>query len=69
MSNKTYDILKVIALVILPLFAAIIIGFGEIWNIEACAPVGATITMVDAAMGVALDKLSKMYHLNEGGEE
>lgn len=62
MSNEVYDMLKVVAAVILPFLAAIIIGFGEIWGIEVCAPIGATITMVDAALGVALDKLSKAYH-------
>lgn len=62
MSNKTYDLLKRIAGIWLPMVAAIIIGFGEVWGIEMCAPLGATITVIDGALGIALDKLSKEYH-------
>lgn len=61
MSNEMYDILKRIALVWMPMLAAVIIGIGEIWGIPCLAPVGATITLIDAALGTALEKLSKDY--------
>lgn len=62
MSNEAYDILKNIAGVWLPMIAAVVIGIGEIWNVPIMAPIGATITLIDGALGVALDKLSKKYH-------
>lgn len=61
MSNKTYDTLKRVALVWLPMVAAIIIGIGEIWGIPFLAPIGATLTLIDAALGTALEKLSADY--------
>lgn len=61
MSNKTYDALKRFAGVWLPLVTAIVLGVGEIWNIEILATIGATMTMVDVALGVALEKLSNDY--------
>lgn len=61
MENKTYDVLKKVAGVWLPMFAAIVIGIGEIWGIACMAPIGATITLIDGALGIALDKLSKDY--------
>lgn len=61
MSNRTYDICKAISLIWIPLIATIIIGIGEIWGIDILAPIGATLTMVDAALGVALAKASADY--------
>ena len=61
MSNKTYDTLKRVALVWLPMVAAIIIGIGEIWNIPHFALIGATIAVIDTALGTALEKLSSDY--------
>lgn len=65
MSNETYDLLKRIAGVWLPMLATILIGAGEIWGMDMLAPIGATITLVDGALGVALEKLSKDYHNKE----
>lgn len=62
MQNKTFDLLKSVAQIWLPMSASIIIGVGEIWGLEVMAPIGATITLIDTALGVALAKLSKDYH-------
>lgn len=66
MSNKTYDLLKNVAQIWLPLASAIIIGLGEIWSIDAMAPIGASLALIDTALGGALAKLSKDYHSEEG---
>ena len=42
MRNKTYDILKKIALVILPAIATLIITIFEIWGIPYGEKIGAT---------------------------
>ena len=65
MSNKTYDTLKRVALVWLPMIAAIILGIGEIWNIPYFALIGATIAVIDTALGTALEKLSADYKKGE----
>lgn len=61
MSNKTYDILKLVS-IILPIIASFAIGFGEIWGIDVMAPIGATITLLSSCLGAFLVKASKSYH-------
>lgn len=62
LSNNAYDTLKAFAMIWLPMIAAICIGLGEIWSIEFMTPVGASLTLIDTALGAALDKLAKDYH-------
>lgn len=69
MSDKTYDVLKALAQIWIPMVAAITIGLGEIWHIEMMTPIGATLTLIDTALGVALAKVSKDYNEKEGGAD
>lgn len=61
MSNKTYDVLKIIAQVILPLLATFVGTFSEIWGLPYGAEISATIMAVDALLGGILMKLSSDY--------
>lgn len=61
MSNKTYDILKKITLLILPamtLFAALV----DIWNIPYGSQVCATMAAVNVFAAAAISILSATYH-------
>lgn len=61
MKNKTYDILKFIACVVLPALATLVITLGNIWHIPYAEAVAATITAVDAFLGSVLQISSATY--------
>lgn len=62
MNNKLYDVLKFIALVVLPALATLIIGVFEIWGLPYGAQIGATITAVATFLGAILSVSSAKYH-------
>lgn len=68
MSNKLYDVLKVIVSVILPTISALYIGLSNIWGFGFGEQVDATIQLVivavNAILGLAIVKSSKDYHSN-----
>lgn len=61
MSNKTYDILKWIAALVLPALATLVIALAGIWGLPYGKAIGATITAVDAFLGTVLGISSKNY--------
>lgn len=65
MSNKTYDILKYIALVVLPALATFVIAITGIWGLPYGEAIAATITAIDAFLG-ALLKISSNKYNSEG---
>ncbi len=64
-SNKTYDILKFIALKVLPGLATLWLTLGEIWNFPYTAQIGATITAVDAFLGLLIGISTKNYYAQQ----
>lgn len=64
MSNKTYDILKWVALVLLPAFCALYSTIGEIWGLSRVTEVVGTIAAIDAFLGVVLGVSSTQYKKN-----
>lgn len=61
MSNKTYDILKWIAALVLPASATLVIALTGIWGLPYGKAIGSTITAVDAFLGTILGISSKNY--------
>lgn len=61
MSNKVYDILKYIALTVLPALATFMIAIGGIWGIPYAEAIAATITAIDTLLGALLGISSKNY--------
>ena len=61
MSNKTYDILKYIAQIVLPALAVLIIAVFEIWDIPYGDAISATIMAIDTFMGALLKISSDRY--------
>lgn len=61
MSNKVYDILKWIALVVLPALASLYIGLGQFWTIPYPEQIAGTIMLVDAFLGTILGISSINY--------
>lgn len=68
MSNKVYDILKFIALIVLPALATLIIGVFEIWGLPYGAQIGATITAVATFLGAILSVSSAKYKAENKNE-
>ena len=54
MSNKVYDVLKEIALTILPTLAVFYTACSKIWGLPYGAEIPATIMAVDALLGACL---------------
>ena len=68
MSNKAYDTLKLIALILAPVlaFAASLVN---IWGIEHGEQIVATLTALDTLIGAIVVAASKMYHGDKQLEE
>lgn len=68
LSNKVYDIMKILAQIILPLLATFIAGVFEIWELPYGVQISATIMAIDTLLGGILAKLSYDYNKNKGEE-
>lgn len=62
MSNETYDLLKKIALIVLPALATLWLTLGKIWDFPYTEEIGATITAIDVFLGACLGVSSAKYH-------
>lgn len=60
-SNKTYDILKYVALIALPAIQVFWLTVGKIWNINYTVEIGATIGAVALLLGTLLGVSTKNY--------
>lgn len=61
MSNKTYDVLKWIAMVALPAIGTLYFALAGIWGFPYAEQVVGTITAVDTFLGVMLGISSAQY--------
>ena len=68
MSNKTYDTLKLIALLIAPI-ASFIGQILEIWEIPLASQIGLTFTALDALFGAIVVIAKKVYDAKDKGED
>lgn len=62
LSNKTYDILKFIAQVVLPLVATFYVTVAELWGLPFPTEISGTIMAIDTLLGSILMKLSANYN-------
>ena len=62
MSNKMYDVLKWIALVVLPAVAILYGSLAGIWGLPHAEQIPDTITAVDLFLGVVLGISSAQYN-------
>ena len=61
MSNKTYDILKFIAQILLPACGTLYFALASIWGLPYGEQIVGTITAVDAFLGACLGISTKAY--------
>lgn len=69
LSNKLYDILKRIALYVLPALATLWLTLAKIWGFPYGTEIGATITAVDVFLGAVLGISSKNYYAEVNDDE
>lgn len=65
MSDRTYDILKYIAQIVLPAIGTLYFALASIWGLPYGEQIVGTITAVDAFLGAIL-RISTIRHENEG---
>ena len=65
MSNKVYDVLKEIALTILPALAVFYTACSKIWGFPYGAEIPATIMAADALLGACLHISTSEYRKGE----
>ena len=66
MSNKTYDILKWIAQIVLPAIATFYVTLASLWNLPYPEQISGTIMSVDTLLGALLMISSANYKEKEG---
>lgn len=62
MSNKTYDILKWVAMIALPAVATLYLALASIWGLPNGEQVAGTITAIDACLGALLGISTVQYN-------
>lgn len=65
MSNKTYDTLKLIALIAVPV-ATFISAVLKIWNVPYTTEITATLAAVDTLLGALVAALKTQYSKRKG---
>ncbi len=65
MSNKVYDLLKWIALILLPAIATLYFALAGIWGFPYGEEIVGTITAIDTFLGVILGISSNAYNKNK----
>lgn len=68
-SNKTYDIFKVIALIILPAVTTFVGVTLEALDVSCSGIVVTIMTAFDVMLGTIIEKISTIYHKNEETEK
>lgn len=69
MSNKTYDVLKWIAQILLPALATLYFALSKVWNLPFAEEVVGTISAVDIFLGAILGISSAQYNKNNQVED
>jgi len=62
--NKIYDILKYIALIVLPAIGTLYFALSSIWNLPYGTEVVGTITAIDAFLGALIGISTSNYNKN-----
>lgn len=62
MSNRTYDVLKYIAQIVLPALGTLYFAIAEIWGLPYAKQIVGTISAIDTFMGVVLRISSNNYY-------
>jgi hypothetical protein len=62
LSNKTYDLLKWIAQILLPALGTLYFALASIWGLPYAEQIVGTLTAIDTFLGVLLGISNSMYN-------
>ena len=65
LSNKVYDVLKYIALILLPALGALYFALAKIWGLPYATEIVGTISAVDAFLGALLQISTNKYNAEQ----
>ena len=65
MSNKLYDVLKYIALIVLPALATLYSALAKIWDLPYMVAIPATIMAIDTFLGALLQISTNLYNKSQ----
>ena len=65
LSNKVYDVLKYIALILLPAVGALYFALAKIWGLPYATEIVGTISAVDAFLGALLQISTNKYNAEQ----
>ena len=68
MSNKVYDVLKWIAMYLLPAFGTLYFALSGIWGLPYGEQIVGTITAIDTFLGVILGISTAQYNKRSDGK-
>ena len=70
MSSKTYDVLKFIALIVLPALGTLYFALAQIWGLPYGEQIVGTITAIDTFLGAILGVSTSRYKkgISDGGK-
>lgn len=68
MSNKVYDVLKWVVMIVLPGLAALYTGLAETWNLPFAVQIPTTIMLVDTFLGSSLMISTAKYNKSESND-
>jgi hypothetical protein len=69
LSNETYDILKWVALILLPALGTLYFAIASIWGLPYAEQVVGTLTAIDTFLGAVLGISTGKYNENTGEDE
>ena len=69
MSNKAYDIFKIIALIVLPAITVFVGATLEALNVSCSGVVVTIMTAFDTMLGTIINKISSNYYKNQVSDE
>lgn len=69
MTNKIYDVLKYIALIVLPAIGTLYFAVAGIWDLPYGEQIVGTITAVDTFLGALLGLAAYKYNKTDESEE
>lgn len=69
LSNRTYDVLKYLTIVVLPACGALYAGLSQIWSLPYAAEIPATITVICTFLGAILCISTAQYNKQQDKDE
>ena len=69
MSNKVYNVLKWVAMIVLPALATFYLGLSNVWGLPLGEEFSTTFTLVDTFLGAVLMISTSQYNKRVGSDE